>query len=372
MSERELIDTSVQAVTLSEGRVRFIADFVQPHFTYEVTFRDLMAFSNLVGCLRGRVIRGLFEEVVETTENRVSTKQGKRLEVKVYMVDKKAREVFKKVGNVLSDLAKINDTIILPESEEEMSCLVSIVAKTLKTGEPMTFYTPVCPDWSRDKEGQYDFKSLGGGESYIANKFFVYSPEFLEIFQRNGVLYRGIILFADWGLEAEIDAKDTYGQKLSPDDVRMCFASTLAATDQTLKHLQDDVRLGPLFANYEVMSMKEFLGQRIDEQRVMVEMRQFFTTDKQGSRLLEILDRDSLKLNRQRLGVGEGKNRELAIQNLVEYSTVGQAIGDDSFLVVCESPTTSRCYNSPRAKDKKVPVFFVKGKERLRSGVNIL
>ena len=54
-------------------------------------------------------------------------------------------------------------------------------------------------------------------------------------FQRNGIPYGGVILFADWGLETEIDAKGTYGQKLSPEDVRMCFASTLAACD----HIQN-------------------------------------------------------------------------------------------------------------------------------------
>lgn len=289
-----------------------------------------------------------------------------------YMIDDQERGLLEKVGGFLADLSKISGNFVLPQTDEETVCLMADVSRAIRENKSIALVTPVCPDWSRDSEGRYDFKSLSGGESFVANKFFVNAPEFLEIFRKNGISYRGIILFADWGLETEIDAKDTYGQKLSPDDIQMCFASTLAATDQTLKHLQDDERLGPLFADYEVISMREFLAERLDEQQVMDKMRRFFTTDKQGLKLLDLLDRDSLKLNKQRLRVSDEENRKLALQTSIEYATVGQALDDDSFLVVCESKTTSRCYNLPRARDKKVPVFYVKGKEGLNSGVNIL
>lgn len=375
-SERPSFDLtdSVRAVTISKGMDRFIEEFIRPHFVSDgATINDLRDYQNLINRLSGRVVRSLFDEVVEVTGTRSSKNRDKRSEVKVYMVDKKARELFAKVGQFLADLARLNNIIVLPESEEELSCLVAMVTKAIKTGRPISLFTPVCPDWSRDSQGRYDFRSLGGGESFIANKFFVNVPEFLEILRRNGVPYKGVILFADWGLETEIDAKGTYGQKFSLEDVQMCFASTFAATDQTLKLLQDDVRFGPLFTNYEAVSMKEFLGGRIDEQKVMNEMRQFFTTDKRGLRLLEVLNRDSLAINEKRLGVSdESKNRELTLRNLIEYSTVGQAIDDYSVLIVCESRTTSRSYNLPRARDKKMPLFYVKGRGDLDSGVNIL
>lgn len=374
MRETEVIDTSVKALTLAEGRDRFIADFILPQFEREgATFNDLMDFRNLTNRLSGRVIRSMLDESVDVTENRsIITRQGKRSEVKVYMIDQKARELFGTAGRILADLANLKDTFILPETEDELSCLVSMVGRALKTGEPITFVTPVCPDWSRDNQGRYDFKSLGGGDSFIANKFFANAPEFLEVFQKNGVSFKGVILFADWGLETEIDAKGTYGQKLSPEDVQMSFDSTFAAVDQTLSVLQKEQNFGRLFADFKVVSMKDFLASRIDEQQVMAQMRHFFTTDKQGRRLLEVLARDSLKINRQRLGVTEDENRELSLRNLVEYSTVGHSVDGNSFLVVCESRTTSRCYNLPRERDKKVPVFYVKGREALKSGVNIL
>lgn len=366
---QNLISDRIEVMTLPEVREYFISGFVFPNVE---TIPELDVIRGLRNRLSGRVVRGLFDEVLET-QTRFSSRKGKRWEVTEYMVDQKAKELFSRVGNVLVDLSKLRDTIVLPETEDELACLVPLIGKSLKTGEPITFVTPVCPDWSKDSEGHYDFKSLGGGESFIANKFFVNSPEFLEVFHRHQVPFRGVILFADWGLETEIDANDTFGQKLSPEDIQICFASTFAATDRTLKVLQDDENFGPLFANFEVASMKKFLASTIDEQKVMSEMREFFTTDKQGSKLLEVLNRDSIELNRQRLGIeDEDANRELMLRNLVEYSTVGHSVGDNGILVVCESRTTSRCYNLPRERGKKVPVFFVKGKERLEGGVNIL
>ena len=355
--------TDLASINFSEARERFIVDFFAPCF--EQNGLGYTEFQPMSRRLTPKIVRSLLQIVIDDIE-------VQRSEVKAYMVDKKARDLLAKVGNILADLARLRGTIILPETGEEMSCMVSLVAKALKTGEPITFFTPVCPDWSRDDNGRYDFRSLGGGESFIANKFFVNAPEFLEVFAQNGVPFKGVVLFADWGLETEIDAKGTYGQKLTPDDVQMCFASTFAATDQTLKVLQEDENFGKLFADDVVVSMKDFLAKRIDEQQVMQAMRAFFTSSKQGQRLLEVLNRDSLKINTERLGVHDEENREMTLRNLVEYSTVGQAIGDNSFLVVCESRTTSRCYNMPRANDRKVPAFYIKGRDSLESGVNIL
>lgn len=356
--------------TITEVRNGFLVESVLSNF--DDTIMGVFESQALLNRLTGRVVRSLIEQAVDVCDVRVTEKKGRRLEVNLYMLDENTKEIFNKVGAVLSDFAKIKDTVVLPESEDELSCLVSMLAKSIKTGEVITLVTPVCPDWSRDKEGRYDFKSLGGGDSFIANKFFVNSPEILSALKRSEVPFKGVILFADWGLETEIDAKDTFGQKLSPEDIQMCFASTFARIDQALTVLQNDPNLGGLFADFKVVSMKEFLAKRIDEVEVMKRMRHFFTTDKQGLRLLEVLNRDSFKLNRQRLSVKEEENQELTLRNLVEYSTVGSSVGDMSMLIVCESRTTSRCYNLPRERDKKVPVFYVKGREALTSGVNIL
>lgn len=365
-SENNLIG----AKTLPAVKDEFIEGCVIPHF--EPSFRGLMQLRTFLFKLSARAIRTFLEEAVETTGLKVTVKKRKRWEVKVYMIDQKTREVFAKTGHLLADLAKVSDNFVLPETEEEMGCLLAIVAKTIRTGEPVTFYTPICPDWSRDKEGRYDFKSLEGGESFIANKFFVNAPKFLKIFAKHGVPFRGIILFADWGLETEIDAKDTYGQELSPEDVQMCFASTFARTDEKLKKLQGSQLSGSLFADYKVESMQDFLTQRLDIPAVQSRLEEFFTTNKRGQRLVDVLTTASFKLNKTRLGTTEAENRKLAVRNLVEYATVGQSVGNHSILVVCESRTSSMAYNLPRPKDANVPVFFVKGKEDLTRGVNIL
>ena len=45
---------------------------------------------------------------------------------------------------------------------------------------------------------------------------------------------------------------------------------------------------------------------------------------------------------------------------------------EHSILIVCESRTTSKCYNMPKDKYKNVPVFYVKGQGTINEGVNIL
>lgn len=299
---------------------------------------------------------------------KISEREG----VKKYMVDQKARETLVRVSRFLADLTKISDKIILPETENEMSCLLTMVVNAITTGEPITLVTPICPDWSRDEEGKYDFKSLGGGESYIGRKFLTYGREMLAVFAKYRIPFKGVLQFADWGLETEINAKDTFGRKLSPEDIQMCFQSTLAATDEHLRSLQLDEELGSLFENYSIVSMKESIESKIDVPEVQARLEKFLTSDIRGRRLIATLEEQSYKINQARLGLNRSENRKMALQNLVEYATEGQSIGPHSILVVCESRTTSRVYNLPRQKDENIPVFFVRGKEGVDEGVNIL
>lgn len=292
--------------------------------------------------------------------------------VKIFMVDQKGKETMQKVGKILADLSNIKDTVLMPETEDEISCLLTMLVDAITTGRPLTLITPICPDWSRDEMGRYDFKSLGGNESFIAKKMFAHGREILKVLVKHNVPFKGILLFADWGLETEINAKDTYGQKLSAEDVQMCFNSTVAATDEHLTALQQDEHTGPLFADFSIVSMKDFLEKRLDIPAVQKRLEAFFTTDRKGKRLLNTLADQSSKINRARLGINREENKVFALRNLVEYSTVGSSVGEHSILVVCESRTTSRSYNLPRQKHENVPVFYVKGKDGEESGVNIL
>jgi len=299
---------------------------------------------------------------------RIEQREG----VKMYMVDQKARELITRISRFLADLSKISDNLILPETEDEMSCLLAMVVDAITTGRPLTLVTPICPDWSRDSEGKYDFKSLSGGESYIGNKFLTYGVEMLAVFAKHKIPYKGVLQFADWGLETEINAKDTYGRKLSAEDIQMCFQSTIAATDEHLRSLQLDKEVGNLFINYSIVSMKESLESKLNIPEVQAQLEKFLTSDTRGKRLLDTLAEQSYKINLARLGLNRDENRKMSLQNLLEYATEGQSIGPNSILVVCESRTTSRVYNLPRQKHENIPVFFIKGKEGIDKGVNIL
>lgn len=322
-------------------------------------------------CITERNMVDLLEKLAQSLDV-YGVRIEQREEVKIYMVDQKARELVTRISRFLADLSKISDKLILPETEDEMSCLLTMVVDAATTGRPLTLITPICPDWSRDSEGKYDFKSLGGGESYIGNKFLTYGREMLAVFARHEIPYQGVLQFADWGLETEINAKDTYGRKLSAEDIQMCFQSTVAATDEHLRSLQLDPEVGDLFANYKIVSMKEFLESKLDIPKVQSELEEFLTTDVRGKRLLDTLAEQSYEINRIRLGLNRDENRKMALRNLVEYATEGQSIGPRSILVVCESRTTSRVYNLPRQKNENIPVFYVKGKEGVDKGVNIL
>ncbi len=333
-----------------------------------VNFYDLMQFRSV----RNRLTTKVVKNFLDTSELPQTFIQQKRREVIMYMVDQTARQNLKDLGQFLLDLTEIRDTIIFPETEPEMSCLMSMVLKAKTTGKPITLCTPICPDWSQDSMGRYDFKSLGGKESFIGKKFFAHSTQMLEVFSKHKIPFQGVILFADWGLETEIDAKDTYGQKLSSEDVKMCFQSTFAKTDEHLSKLQQDEKTSHLFAPYKMVSMDEFLTERLDIPSVQKKLNDFFKDDRRGIKLVETLSSQSFLINSKRLGVSEEENKELTLRNLVEYATVGQSLDNHSIFMVCESRTSSRCYNMPRDKRANVPVFYLKGSGGADSGVNML
>lgn len=358
---------------LQQAREDFVTRHIDSYF--ERTIHGLIRFQKLSHHLSCKAVKDFIQILGDDPQVdgvRTDKIMRKRKEVDVYMVDEKTREIFDKVGRFLRDLKEIDTCIIFPETEAEMACFLAILTRALATGQPITLCTPICPDWSRDKEGRYNFKSLGGGESFIANKFFDYGKDMLNIFAKHKIPFQGIVLFADWGLETEIDAKDTYGQKLSTEDIQMCFASTFSRTDQRLAELQTSQETANMFKNFRVVSMKEFLEEKLDIPKVQERLVDFFATDKKGRRLVEVLSAQSLKINKDRLNVDYQTNHHLALRNVVEYATVGQSLDDHSILVVCESRTTSRAYNLPRRRNDNVPVFYLKGQESLDSGVNIL
>jgi hypothetical protein len=287
------------------------------------------------------------------------------------MFDDKARESFSMLSEFLADLTVISDNLILPDGEE-LACLVTNVLRARHSGEPIHFYTPLCPDWSMDAQGRYDFKSLGGKESFIAKKFFKYSPELLAIFQKHEIPYKGTLIFADWGMETDLMDKNTYGTKLAQDDIRMCFDSSYAAVDQRLGELQADPATGKLFGPFEVIPMTKFFEQSgMDLEELDARFRKFFMDDPAGKRLFARLAADSYPVNSERMGISKEKSDEETLENLIDYAVFGHVLSGHGVIISCESRTTSIAYNVPRAVNDKVPMFFVKGKGK-DMGVNIL
>lgn len=284
--------------------------------------------------------------------------------------DFKIKEALKDVGGFLLDVARLKSSISLPANGEELQSLATQVMESCITGEPISLFTPFCPDWSRDSKGRYDFKSLGGGVSYIAEKFFSEGNPLLSAFAKNKIPYRGELIFADWGLETEIDARDTYGRKLTQEDIQTCFVSTLANTDERLLDLQNGED-GILFMEYRIIPMTDFYKQQgVDPERIYRQQEKYFRTDPKGIRLVDELHRVGIRINRERLGLNEEENRSQAIQNLVEYATLGEAFGEKGIIIAAESSTSTRAYNLPR--QHKLPVFFIRGRNSINEGVNIL
>lgn len=302
--------------------------------------------------------------------NSYIARQGKG-EIKTYMTSKKSKEALRTVGAFFSDLSAASRNIIVPDNEDELACLTAYILKARLNREPLNIYTPFCPDWSRDSSGRYDFKSLGGGESFIAQKFFKVAPEILSAFVKNDIPYKGVLIFADWGVETEIDAKDTYGRALSQEDVRMCFSSTQAETDRHLIELQQ--KNPDIFGSYQIVRMSEFFresGVNID--RTQDELQAFFQNDKKGKRLHQVLSSTGEEINKERLNLNPEENKKISMQNLVEYATLGSVLTPPGIIVGCESKTCSVAYNLPKDARNKTPLFFLKGKGALDLGVNIL
>lgn len=279
-----------------------------------------------------------------------------------YMIKKDSTfQMIKESGELLLALVELPETIVLPNSPQELSSLIAqaMIAKARKVNLPI--YTPVCPDWSRDDQGRYDFKSLGDGMSFISQKFFNYVPPLLEIFARFGVPYEGHLLFADYGFETEIVAKDSYGAQLSQDEIERRLDSTLKLVSKRIEELSGSE--GNLFRNYQIVPMTVFFQNRgFNPGSSLRQMVSLFESDSRGIRLIEEIHRGSFSLNQKRFGLGtEEENRRMIRRTLAEYATLGQSLGERGVIVACESMTSSKSYNLFR--DQKLPLFYIKGKK---------
>lgn len=286
-----------------------------------------------------------------------------------------AREALRAVARVLQDIAEIKQAIILPELGEELNICMAHIASAYMTRKPIQLFTPFCPDWSRDAKGRYDFKSLGGDASFIARKVFSDAPALLHIFQKNKIPYEGVLVFANWGTETEIQAKDTYGQVLSREDIQTCFASTHAKTDEELLGRQKDPEIGVLFTPYRIIPMTEFFQEQgSDPSSIFADAVAFFKTDKKGRQLVDQLHKDSMALNASRLQLSPEQNFEQTIKACAEYAVFGHALGLRGMILAAESRTTSRAYNLFRRNQglEVMPLFYLKGKSGINEGVNIL
>lgn len=179
-----------------------------------------------------------------------------------HMTDFEIRVSLQTLGGFLLDIRRLRGRIMLPGSGEEINSLTEQVLAAHISQQPIPIFTPFCPDWSRDASGKYDFKSLGGDVSFIAKKFFSEARPLLEKFIKHNIPYSGSLIFANWGLETEIDAQDTYGKKLTRENVQMSFASTRARTDEMLLGLQQSDATKVLFSPYSVIPMTDFFTER--------------------------------------------------------------------------------------------------------------
>ncbi len=314
----------------------------------------------------------VLKEVNAMSKRNMGIYDGSKKDAQV-MIQPEMRDALRVAGRVLVDLADITDRIILPEFGDEMHNFIAQVVFAHTQDKPINIFTPCCPDWSRDSKGQYDFKSLGGEVSFIARKVFREVPPVLRILNKHGIPYNGTLVLANYGSETEITAKDTYGRKLSADDIQMCFASSLAKTDEELSGLQKND--SGIFNSYRVIPMTEFFDdQGIDEDQILGDACEYFKSDSKGKKLVSQLHRDSIGLNKGRLGLSEEENLEQTIRGCAEYGVFGYAMGQQGVILAAESRTTSRAYNLfRRSKGQDVmPLFYLKGRRGVNEGVNIL
>ncbi|MBI4137176.1 hypothetical protein HY469_03885 [Candidatus Roizmanbacteria bacterium] len=287
-----------------------------------------------------------------------------------YRIQDEARTALTQAGNVLIGLARASDRIMLPNPGPETINLSAEIFRAITTRTPLSMYTPVCPDWSRDSQGRYDFKSLGTGASFIAQKFLTESREVLALLKENGIPYSGLLVFADWGTETELSAKDTYGETLDTDQVVSQFEESFRATHALLSQHQAE---SDLFSSYNIISMTEFLAQRLpDCSQTSQENYERFSSHADAMKLADFYHHESFPINQRRLGItDEEENYRAGVQTLAEYATFSQAI-DSGIIIAAESRIASRAYNILRGKHDKLPVIFLKGGQSLTEGVNIL
>lgn len=252
-----------------------------------------------------------------------------------FSLDKRGRFAIGQLGGILLELSRSSDRIIMPEAGPEMN-----------------------------EDGIYDFKSLGFGPSYIAQKFLQEAPAFLSMLEQYQIPYKGKMVFADWGMETEITARDTYGRLLPQNEIMARFDQSFQATSSLLG--------SGLFSPYKLQAMSEFLATRLgDPAKANREFQQRFLEERQARKLLELYQKESFGVNKRRLGLTREQNDQSALQTLSEYSTLGAAI-DRGIMVAAESRLASLAYNVFRRKGRRLPVVFLKGDKPEDRGVNIL
>jgi len=282
-----------------------------------------------------------------------------------------APEALRSTGGLLLDLTALKPHVVMPGNGDEIQNFARNAIDAAVTGEPLEFFTPCCPDWSQNSDGQYDYQALNGGPSFIAEKFFQESPQVLAAFQRNGIPYRGTLIIADWGLENEIEAFSHDGRPLSPNEVAERFCSTAAHAEESLARLQADESTASLYADFRIVLMTGFFQERgFNADATYQDARELFLTNSRGQKLVRELHSASMPINSARRGLTEEQNLAQAIQSVSEYATFSAALPDNSMLFAAESQTTSKAYNTHR--QAKVPLLFLNGRSESARAVNIL
>lgn len=280
-------------------------------------------------------------------------------------------EILKNVGSTLVGLSDIRSVLIMPSGAPEITALAIQLYLAQLTGNAVPLFTPVCPDWSRDERGRYDFKSLDSGSSQIARKLIEEGKSVIGCLADHRIPYEGMIIFADWGMETEIDTTDSYGERVSPDEVVRRFSQSFDATANYLEKAQGGQE-GHIFRPYRLTSMTEFLSRRLgDPKPVYQRCREKFLQEPSPNKLLRRYAAVSFPVNRDRFKVDEPTNLQMSLQTLAEYATLGEAI-NDGIILAGESRTASQAYNVLRPRKQKVPTLFLKGKKGVDEGENIL
>ena len=280
-------------------------------------------------------------------------------------------EILKKVGSTLLGLSDLQSILIMPSGAPEITALASQLYLAQITGDAIPVFTPACPDWSRDERGRYDFKSLGSDPSHTAKKLIEEGKSVIGCLYDNGIPYEGVIIFADWGMETEIDTTDSYGEQVSPDEVVRRFSQSFGATAKYLENVRGG-KEEHIFRSYRITSMTEFLSQRLGDPKVIYQRcREKFLQDPGPNKLLHRYADVSLPVNHDRFGIDEPTNFQMSLQTLAEYATLGEAV-DSGIILAGESHTASQAYNVLRPRNQKIPTLFLKGKKGVDEGENIL